>query len=71
MTNKKDLDSNILPFTNLGSTAAIIANCQPIRGDDLPLALMPKKQPSRGKGDRDGIRHDEHKGHSSGNHNMT
>ena len=40
ITNEKDLDSNILPITNLGSTATIIANCQPIKGDDLPLALM-------------------------------
>ena len=58
MTNEKDLDSNILPITNLGSTATIIANCQPIRGDDLPLALMPTKQPGRGKGDRDDNRND-------------
>ena len=71
MTNEKDRDSNILPFTNLGSTVAIISNCQPIRGDDLPLALMSTKQPSRGKSDRDGSRHDGHIGNPSGNHNMT
>ena len=44
MTNNKDLDSNILPFTNLASTASIIANCQSIRLDDLTLALMPTNQ---------------------------
>ena len=71
MTNEKDLDSNILPITNLGSTAAIIANCQPIRGDDLPLALMPTKLPGRGKGDRDGTRNDKQMGQAAGRYNMT
>ena len=71
ITNEKDLDSNILPITNLVSTAAIIANCQPIRGDDLPLALTPTKLLGRGKGDRDGTRNDGQMGQASGRYNMT
>ena len=36
MANDVDLKNNSLPYTNLQSTAAIIANCQSIRGNDLP-----------------------------------
>ena len=71
ITNEKDLDSNILPITKLGSIAAIIASCQPIREDDLPLVLIPTKLPGKGKGDRDGNRNDGQMGQSSGKYNMT
>ena len=43
MSNEEDLKNRHLPYTNLASTAAIVANCQPIRGEDLPIALMPIK----------------------------
>ena len=68
MTNEKELDSNILPITNFGSVA-IIANCQPIRGDDLPLALMPTKLPDRSKGESN--RNNGQMGPSSGKYTMT
>ena len=41
MSNEEDLKNRHLPYTNLASTAAIVANCQPIRGEDLPIELMP------------------------------
>ena len=53
MTNEKDLDSNILPITNAGSKAAIISNCQLIRGNDLPIQLMPIKQGGGGGKDKE------------------
>ena len=43
MSNEEDLKIRHLPYTNLASTAAIVANCQPIRGEDLPIDLMPIK----------------------------
>ena len=43
MSNEEDLKNRHLPYTNLASTAAIVANCQPIRGEDLPIELMPIK----------------------------
>ena len=55
MANDVDLKNSSLPYTNLQSTAAIIANCQSFRGDDLLQALMPQKinnnaNPYKGKG---------------------
>ena len=58
MVNKKYLDSNILPFTNVASIAAIVANYQPIRRDVLILASMLTKQvhhKRRGEGEENRI----------------
>ena len=64
MSNGKDLDSNNLSFTNLLSTATIIAKFQPIRGDDLPLALMPSKRNARKEsGQKENSRNERHLGH--------
>ena len=43
MLNDVDLKNNSLPFMNLQSTAAIIENCQYIRGGGLPQKLMPQQ----------------------------
>ena len=61
--NGKDLDSNNLPFTNLTSTSVIIANFQHIRGDDLPLALMPSKHNTRKEPGGFFSRNEQHMGH--------
>ena len=64
MSNGKDLDSNNLSFINLLSTATIIAKFQPIRGDDLPLALIPSKRNARKEsGQKENSRNERHLGH--------
>ena len=43
MSNEEDLKNRNLPYINLASTAAIVANSQPIRREDLSIDLMPIK----------------------------
>ena len=63
MSNCKDLDSNILLFTNLESTPNIIVHYQPIRREDLPLALIPTqhgKHKKKGKKNSRNVNHLDH-----------